>query len=152
NFYGTASRGGSSGVGTVFRITTNGALTRLVSFNNTNGATPVGELALGSDGDLYGTTAQGGSGGGGTVFKLTTNGTLTTVVSLDKANGQHPQKGLTLGSDGSFYGLKGLGVPSGPGTLNGVGTLFRMTSDGTFTTLGSFKYTDSSFPVSALTQ
>ncbi len=41
NFYGTTSGGGSSGYGTVFRMTTNGTLTTLVSFASTNGAKPM---------------------------------------------------------------------------------------------------------------
>jgi uncharacterized repeat protein (TIGR03803 family) len=142
NFYGTASAGGSSGVGTVFRITPNGAFTRLVSFNNANGAKPEGPLTLGSDGNFYGTTPQGGIGGAGTVFKVTTNGILTTLVSFNASGGQHPQHGLTLGNDGYFYGLVGTGVPNGPGTFSTVGTLFKMTSEGTLTTLGSFSYVD----------
>ena len=44
NFYGTTQYGGSSlngnGDGMVFKVTTNGALTTLVSFNATNGAIP----------------------------------------------------------------------------------------------------------------
>lgn len=63
NFYGTTSQGGSSGGGTVFKVTTNGSLTTLVSFNGTNGASPRAAVTLGGDGSLYGTTESGGSGG-----------------------------------------------------------------------------------------
>jgi len=37
NLYGTTAAGGSNRVGTVFRLTTNGTLTPLVNFSNTNG-------------------------------------------------------------------------------------------------------------------
>ena len=42
--------------GTVFKVTTNGTLTTLVSFNGTNGANPNAALTLGNDGNFYGTT------------------------------------------------------------------------------------------------
>jgi uncharacterized repeat protein (TIGR03803 family) len=78
NFYGTTYLGGSNNDGTVFRVTTNGLFTTLVSFNGTNGAGPLAALTLGNDGNLYGTTFIGGSGtayegvsgGDGTVFCL----------------------------------------------------------------------------------
>src|ERR1035437_3107675 len=56
NFYGTTEGGGSSGKGTVFKVTTNGTLTTLVSFSGTNGAAPWAALTLGTDGNFYGTT------------------------------------------------------------------------------------------------
>lgn len=78
NLYGTTSAGGigyngspSTGFGTLFRITTNGALTTLVWFNGTNGRAPMGALMQGSDGYLYGTTSAGGLYDSGTVFRLT---------------------------------------------------------------------------------
>src|ERR1035441_9115152 len=85
NFYGTTYAGGSSGQGTVFRVTTSGTLTNLVSFSGANGANPIGVLTLGNDGKFYGTTVNGGSGYG-TVFKVTTAGALTTVASFNVAN------------------------------------------------------------------
>ncbi len=51
-------------------MTTNGALTTLVSFNLADGAYPAASLTLGPDGNFCGTTQQGGSGGAGTVFQL----------------------------------------------------------------------------------
>src|SRR5665213_2244172 len=105
NFYGTTVSGGTNGGwGTVFKVTTNGVLTSLVSFNNTDGSYPRGTLMLGNDGNLYGTTYFGGSNSLGTVFKVTTNGVLASLVSFNGANGANPSAGLTLGSDGNFYG------------------------------------------------
>ena len=68
NFYATASSGGASGDGTVFKITPQGALTVLHNFSGGDGYTPYGVLVQGSDGNLYGTTTRGG--GSGTVFRL----------------------------------------------------------------------------------
>src|ERR1035437_9453226 len=52
NFYGTTYAGGSSGQGTVFKVTTSGTLTNLVSFSGANGANPIGGLTLGSEGNF----------------------------------------------------------------------------------------------------
>ncbi len=104
NFYGTTDSGGESGAGTIFRITTNGVLTRIASFGDTNGWGPLAGLTLGLDGNFYGTTAAGGSNEYGTVFKVTTDGTLTPLVFFNGTNGAALFAGLTLGPDGNFYG------------------------------------------------
>src|SRR5262249_32782059 len=76
---------------------------------------------------------------------------LTTLSSFNAADGQRPQGGLTLGPDGYFYGLTGPGNLSGPATLNPVGTIFRITIDGTLTILGSFRYDNSGWLLPDLT-
>ncbi len=79
SLYGTTISGGTYGYGTVFGLTTNGALTTLFSFDYSDGAYPQTALAQGVDGSFYGTTADGGTNLVGTVFRITTNGdTLTT--------------------------------------------------------------------------
>ena len=160
NFYGTTFYGGSNGEGTMFRVTTNG-VTILASFGGTNGAQPEAALTLGNDGNFYGTTEQGGitnSGsfnfGCGTVFKVTTNGILTTLVSFDGTNGATPAAALTLGKHGNFYGTTFYGGTNLNGGL-GYGTVFKMTTNGTLTTLISFfspfANTNGAFPAAALT-
>jgi uncharacterized repeat protein (TIGR03803 family) len=137
NLYGTAQAGGDLslnggyGYGTVFKITTNGALTTLVQFNLSNGASPQAPLVQGTDGGFYGTTSSGGAYGNGTVFKVTTNGALTTMLSFDN-NTLYPLAGLTQASDGNFYGTTYRG-----GTFS-RGTVFRMTPGGALTVLVSF--------------
>src|SRR6266568_4754674 len=82
--YGTASGGGSSGVGTVFAINTDGTgFTTLHSFaGRGDGANPLAGLIL-SNNVLYGTAAGGGSSGNGTVFKVSTDGTgFTNLYSF----------------------------------------------------------------------
>src|SRR5207244_1932432 len=101
SFYGTTYNGGSDNAGTVFRLDTNGVLTTLVSFANTNGANPYGGLVQGSDGNFYGTTFLGGASNQGTVFRMDTNGVLTTLVSFAYTNGVAPYSGLVQGSDGN---------------------------------------------------
>ena len=51
NFYGTTAYGGTYNNGTVFKMTTNGVLTSLVSFNGSNGAGPWAGLVMGDDGN-----------------------------------------------------------------------------------------------------
>jgi uncharacterized repeat protein (TIGR03803 family) len=146
NFYGTTAFGGTNnGYGTIFKMTTNGVLTSLVSFDNTNGSYPRGTLILGNDGSFYGTTYFGGSNSLGTVFKVTTNGALTSLVSFSGTNGANPAAKLKLGSDGNFYGMTYSG-----GSSN-LGTIFKMTANGVLTTLASFNGTNGANPYSGLT-
>ena len=97
NFYGTTHRGGDADLGTVFKMTSAGVLTTVVSFNGANGGHPYAGLTLGTNGDFYGTTYDGGSLSRGTVFKVTSNGVLTSLVSFNGTNGGFPVAGLTPG-------------------------------------------------------
>ena len=144
NFYGTTSLGGTSNLGTVFRITPAGTLTTLVSFIGSNGRNPVAGLLLGSDNNFYGTTRGGGTSDLGTVFRMTPGGALTTVVNFNVSNGADPRTGLVQGSDGNFYGTTVLGGASN------LGTLFRMLPNGTLTTLFSFAGDNGAYPTGGL--
>src|SRR5437867_2724489 len=79
--YGTAVDGGSSGVGTVFAVNTDGtgftnlhSFTAINNFTNSDGAYPTCGLIL-SGNTLYGTTGIGGSLDNGAVFAVNTDGT-----------------------------------------------------------------------------
>jgi uncharacterized repeat protein (TIGR03803 family) len=143
NFYGTTPYGGANNYGTVYELTTSGTLTTLYSFCSvggsacTDGDTPDGALALGSDGNLYGTTFLGGAHNQGTVFKITTSGALTTLYSFGSkagnADGAEPFGALVQGSNGNFYGTTYIG-----GNANNDGTVFDITSGGSLTTLYDF--------------
>jgi len=76
-------------------------------------------------------------------FTVTTS-TLTTMAVLDQTTGTQPIAGLIQGSDGNFYG-----VTSAGGAQNG-GTLFEVTSSGTFTTL--YNFSNGSAPLASLMQ
>ena len=153
NFYGTTYYGGSGYDGTVFKVTTNGTLITLVSFNGRNGAFPYAGLTLGNNGNFYGTTYEGGTYGDGTVFKVTTNGTLTVLVIFCGSsgyNGALPQAALTLGNDGNFYGTTESG--GSYGDTYDDGTVFKMTTNGVLTTLVIFYGSNGAYPgASALT-
>jgi uncharacterized repeat protein (TIGR03803 family) len=110
-------------------------LTTLHSFGIfTNGANPYAGLVQGSDGSFYGTTRSGGTNGGyGTVFKISTNGALGSLYSFTGANdGANPEAGLVQGSDGNFYGTTEYGG------ANGCGNVFKISTNGTLTSLYSF--------------
>jgi uncharacterized repeat protein (TIGR03803 family) len=144
--YGTASSGGSSGFGTVFRINTDGTgFTTLHSFTaspygtNSDGAYPDAGLIL-SGNTLYGTARECGSSGSGTVFALNTDGTgFTTLHSFTGGKDGSGPKGLIL-SGNTLYG-----TTDGGGSMSGTtanwesGTVFAVKTDGTdFTTLNYF--------------
>jgi uncharacterized repeat protein (TIGR03803 family) len=84
NFYGTTEFSGTNGGGgTVFKISTNGVLTSLHSFDFNDGAYPLAGLAQGSDGAFYGTTSGGGITGNGTIFRLSVGlGVLRSVPAI----------------------------------------------------------------------
>jgi uncharacterized repeat protein (TIGR03803 family) len=144
--YGVAAGGANCypyGCGTVFKITTAGMLTTVVSFDGADGNGPSGPLVQGADGNLYGTTGLGGissncpsTNGCGTVFKLTFNGKLTTLYNFcgqpNCADGAGPNGGLVLATDGNFYG-----TTYGGGDI-GNGTVFKITRGGKLTTLHTF--------------
>ena len=132
NFYGTAF--GDLTPGSVYKIGPGGTLAAIHVFSNTDGAGPEAPLVQGMDGNFYGTTAGGGPDDDGTIFKITPSGTITTLCTFGSlgAIGDEPIGGLIQAADGNFYGT----------TLNGgaadAGTIFRITPDGTLTTLYAF--------------
>ncbi len=138
NFYGTSEYGGANFCGSVFKMTPRGEITIIHSFDNTDGETPESTLVLGNDGDLYGTTYSGGNQNNGTIFKISLTGNFATLhffgFSADGTYGGGGMSGggLLLGSDGNFYGMTPIGG------LNDTGTVYQITSTGTFTVLHSF--------------
>jgi uncharacterized repeat protein (TIGR03803 family) len=118
-FYGTTTSGGA-GQGSLFRIDSTGAPTRLHSFTNFigEGAVCFGGLVEGSDGNFYGTTYQGGIANTGTVFRITPSGALTTLYGFTGgADGAAPYAGLVQSVDGNFYGTTFAGGQFGLGTV-----------------------------------
>jgi len=144
--YGTSSKGGTSNLGTIFRMTTAGVVEVIYSFTGgLDGAAPKGLLQA-SDGNFYGTTNSGGANGTGGVFQykftiavksghvLNPLYSFTSVNpnSLQNADGANPLAGLVAASDGYLYGS------TSDGGSNGCGTLFRISTGGAFTALDNF--------------
>jgi uncharacterized repeat protein (TIGR03803 family) len=141
SLYGTTTAGGAGNAGTVFKITSSGALTTLYSFCAqgppcADGESPEAGLVEAANGNFYGTTSGGGANGGGTIFEFTPGGTLTPLYSFCAQNGcadgQLPVAPLIQATDGNLYGTTQEG-----GAFAG-GTIFEITSGGTFTSLYSF--------------
>jgi uncharacterized repeat protein (TIGR03803 family) len=129
-FYGTTAGGGNFGGGTIFKISSAGALQTLYNFctqaNCTDGAGPWGGLLESTNGILYGTTTAGGGlscAGCGTVFSW--NEGLSPFVAFVRAAGKvgHPVEILGQG----FTGTTNVSV-------NNIAASFTVVSD-TFLTL-----------------
>jgi len=142
SLYGTTGIGGAYNLGMIFRITTEGALTTLHSFDGGDGENPGAPLVQATDGNFYGTTSSGGSYGSGTAFKMSASGVVTTLHNFDFTDGASPA-GMMQATNGEFYGT------TLAGGANNDGTIFKMTSSGTITMLHSFDSTDGSLPKDA---
>ena len=136
NLYGTASFGGTSSQGTIFKVNTNGTgLVALHSFSGgSDGANPNSGLILVSN-TLYGTAVYRGSpsANAGTIFKVNTDGTGFEMLHTftGGTGGANPVGGLVVGGK-TLYGTAYHSNPGG-------GTVFALNLDGSsFTNLYTF--------------
>ena len=137
--YGTL-QGGANGAGAIYQVTTNGVQKTLYSFHTWDGASPIGSLTSGRDGNLYGVASGGGTNKLGTIFEITTNGAFTLLYSFGMTtngsgyalDGAYPYGGMVQGHDGNFYGV------TYTGGSNNVGTVFQFSAQRVLTTLHSF--------------
>jgi uncharacterized repeat protein (TIGR03803 family) len=156
DFYGTTTAGGAHGEGTVFKLTPSGTLTTLHSFCSrkgcADGSNPESALVQATNGDFYGTTTFGGGINNlGTVFEITSGGKLTTLYSFCAqtpcTDGYNPVAGLIQATDGNLYGT----VPSGGDPMTEGGTIYKITTGGSFGTIYSFT-TEGEQPTATLVQ
>jgi uncharacterized repeat protein (TIGR03803 family) len=155
DLYGiTSGGGGDNTYGTMFTITHAGVLTTLSSFFCPNicpdGSGPEG-LIQATNGNFYGTAAWGGFDastpscyhGCGTIFKITPEGSLTRLYGFCSqpacADGTTPSGYLVQATNGDLYGTTAFGGQGSNclGTV-GCGTIFRITTGGTLTTIHNF--------------
>ena len=150
NLYGTTNRGGTYGLGTIFRIAPGGTQFKVLhNFAGSDGSYPSG-LVLASDGNFYG-TAGGGSFDDGVIFRIN-SGSFTVLYNFTGGTDwSDPQNSLIQGTDGSFYGANKAGVysyqPSGtpeifysfsyPQPLGGVWQLTQGTDGMLYLVVGS---------------
>ncbi len=157
NFYGATDWSGEVGdcCGTIFKVTPNGQLTTLHSFDGSDGYFP-SSLVQGSDGNFYGTTyggiALGGceSTGCGTVFKMTPAGTLTTLHVFSFTDGSNPLGQLVESTKGNFSGTTVYGGAVMDVCDVGCGTIFKITASGKLTTLQYLNWSDGAQPFAGL--
>ena len=127
NLYGTTSRGGSGGGGTVFELTSSGggqwtfnllySLTAPLQGHDFPG--PGASLTMDAAGNLYGTTVYDGIDSHGAVFKLTHAGGSWSYTSLHDftggTDGAQPRGSVIFDSAGNLYGTASAG-----GTVEGT--------------------------------
>jgi MYXO-CTERM domain-containing protein len=138
-FYGTTSFGGANGAGIVFAIDSAGNLGTLHTFNlNSDGGDPVSGLTLGADGNFYGASSS-------VFYSMTPSGGFTPLHTFSNANEGYGVTGtLVAGADGNFYGMT---QQSGSGS---VGSIFRVTPNGSLSVLHSFTGADGGLPTGGL--
>ena len=135
---------GGSPQGAIVQLTLDGQLTNLHTFDasGNEGNLPLGPLMEGPDGNFYGVTqfSFNAPATSGYAFRITPGGVFTTIHSFSEYVGSR-NGALLLGSDGKFYGTTAEGgdTSSANCTPIGCGTLFQMTTSGTYTTLHTFE-------------
>lgn len=135
--FGTTTKGGAYGQGTVFQLTPpqneqgQWSETVLYSFGDVSGdgAEPMATVTLDAFGALYGVTQRGGAGNVGAAFKLTPPSmtqkrwTETILYSFSGADGSGPIGNLIFGDRGVLYGTTEYGGQH----PFGYGTVFQLT-------------------------
>lgn len=134
--YGTTYGGGTSNLGTVFKLDQKGDnFTVLHSFlGGADGANPWAGLLAGRNGAVYGTTYFANSATRGTVFRMDEDGSNYMILHNFTGNpdGQEPRGRLIESSDGRLYGTTVFG---GSGFR---GAVFSMDTNGGSYTVFSF--------------
>jgi uncharacterized repeat protein (TIGR03803 family) len=125
DLFGTTYYGGTSGLGSVFELKSNGKGAYhervLYSFQGGNdGSGPTSTLVLTSAGDLYGTTSMGGGTCDcGTLFSVNAMSRKEQVLHAFGASGDgaYPYYGLVQNASGTFFGTTVAGGNSNQGAV-----------------------------------
>lgn len=154
--YGTASSGGASGSGTVFKLWNSGGRWKSATLQNfawddPGGTEPESDLVLDASGALIGTTILGGDQQGGTIFSLVPSGRHWNEDMLyrfgNNYDGHEPAAGVVPAGTGRYYGT------TYHGGMYDYGTVFELkhSQDGwTETPIHSFTgAADGEYPINA---
>jgi uncharacterized repeat protein (TIGR03803 family) len=153
NLYGTTYSAGQFNAGTLFKITPAGAFSVVHAFcssaNCADGQWPAFPPVQGSDGNLYGTTGYGGIADSGVLYNLTPAGRFNVVHTFlcyhTTCNRGGDPISVVQDPKGNLFGVTEFGG------INGVGTLFEITSTHAFINLYSFASGAESNPYAGLT-
>ncbi len=142
NLYGTTVLGGTSGYGTVFKLTNAGKEIVLYTFTGLDGENPYGGLIRDAVGNLYGATSGGGTSGYGVAFRLSKAGKETVLHNFTgyPKDGAVPYAGLFMDTKRNLYGTTYRGGASD------YGTVFRLSRTGKEKVLHSFNGADGALP------
>lgn len=159
NLYGLTMAGGTSGTGTVFKLSASGKETVLHSFTTQGGVycpCPEPSLALDSKGNLYGYDLYTNFGHG-SVFKISPAGVYSTLYSFcsltNCLDGDQPAGGLIIKANGKLYGVTYAGGGFSCFAESGCGTIFELDTNGNETVIHSFTSNgDGASPAAKLTQ
>jgi len=144
NLYGATNVGGANGYGTVFELSPSAGgwtETTLYSFTDgSDGANPIGGVALDAQGNLYGTTSVSlGGFAAGTVWELAPSSggwAFTILHSFSQGTYPGPVATPTLDAAGNIYGTSRTGG-------EGLGEVFQLTP-----TSGGYSFTAYAFDLS----
>ena len=126
NLYGTTYYGGADGMGSVYRLKRkSGVWTEKLLYSFTgggDGGAPLGNVVLGSGGDLFGTTSGGGNAGDGVIFELTSpsRGKWRETVAHSFGgvpDGAFAYNGMVGDNAGNYFGVTTQGGESGEGAI-----------------------------------
>ncbi|HMI66544.1 MAG TPA: choice-of-anchor tandem repeat GloVer-containing protein, partial [Cyclobacteriaceae bacterium] len=148
--FGMTELGGVNDKGVVFSVQKSGPnadYQKLLDFDGAaTGSNPTGNLLLATDGKLYGMTRDGGAGGLGVVFRINTDGSgfMKLFDFNGTASGSHPNGSLVQFTDGNLYGM------AASGGVNGFGTVFTITTTGSFNKILDFDNINGKSPLGDL--
>ncbi len=153
HLYGTAGQGGSSGCGVVYKMTNIGTgYTVLHNFTCAPDGYFPGSVVLDAQGNIYGGTSSGGDVqtcpfyGCGIIYKISPSGQETILHTFHGTEGAVPNE-LMWGADGNLWG-----TTAGGGTHD-QGTIFKITTGGTYTDVYDFEgYLNGGVPYAGLIQ
>jgi uncharacterized repeat protein (TIGR03803 family) len=145
-FYGETNSGGTGKAGTIFSISSAGALDTLYNLCTQpgsgvpclDGGNPYGGLIEGSDGNFYGSASADGDFDYGIAFQMSSSGSYNIFHTFCNsslflcADGTQPITGLIEASDGNYYGT------TWQDGANSGGTVYKITPAGKFTVVYNF--------------
>lgn len=116
----TRYSGGTSSQPLIYKVTADGAYSRLALIPKELGELPITGLTFGADGALYGSTTYNGA----SVFRVTLDGEVSSAGSLAPVSAPYPidVSALLLASDGCLYGTRSVTYPQTKHDVFKIGT------------------------------